>query len=384
MRTPLSTAELCAEFAGTTLLMLFGLGVEAQTATAVPLGSMGGHDAVTWAWGIGVTIACYVAARLSGAHLNPAVTLALAVCNGFPWRKVAGYIAAQMAGGAVAALIVRVLYQDLIAHVDPGFTSATQTVFSTSPGVGVSLLTALFDQVLGTAILVFAVCALTSTTNNPPLANLEPVVVGLLVVVIGMSWGANAGYAINPARDLPPRLISWLTGYETAWVDLNGDPYWWVPVVGPLVGGVVGAGLFRVAIARHLPPAHSGVDPFAVLDPRRVARAQLADQLTAAREEATAAANKARQAAERAHELETGYARLAASATAQGWLPDGAGPMPPAMPTPAPAAPTRPPRMPANGHPSGPIPVGHPSGPIPVNGHTSGPVRVHASTIRGL
>ena len=353
MRPPASTAELCAEFAGTTLLMVFGLGVEAQTATALPVGSMGGHDSITWAWGIGVTIACYVAARLSGAHLNPAVTLALAVCNGFPWRKVAGYVAAQMAGGAVAALIVRVLYQDLIARVDPGFSSATQTVFSTSPGPGVSLLTALFDQVLGTAILVFVVCALTATSNNPPLANLEPVVVGLLVVVIGMSWGANAGYAINPARDLPPRLVSWLTGYETAWVDLNGDPYWWVPVVGPLVGGLLGAGLFKVAIARHLPPAYGGADPFALLDPRRAARAQMADQLSTAREEAAAAAGKARQAAALAHKLETGYARLAAQATPQGWSGDGGGLRPP--PAPRPAPPSRDPQGNANWHRPGPV-----------------------------
>src|SRR5690242_17386805 len=103
MRTPKpSTAELSAEFAGTLLLMLFGLGVEAQVATAVPTGSMGGYETITWAWGFGVVVACYVAARLSGAHLNPAVTLALAICNGFPWRKVAGYMAAQMAGGVVA------------------------------------------------------------------------------------------------------------------------------------------------------------------------------------------------------------------------------------------------------------------------------------------
>jgi glycerol uptake facilitator protein len=127
---------------------------------------MGGHDAITWAWGIGVTMACYIAARLSGAHLNPAVTVALAVCNGFPWRKVTGYIAAQMAGGAVAAFIVRALYNDLITKVDPDTTSATQTVFSTSPGIGVTLQTALFDQVLGTAILVFVVCALTAATNT--------------------------------------------------------------------------------------------------------------------------------------------------------------------------------------------------------------------------
>lgn len=288
-----STAELSAEFAGTTLLMLFGLGVEAQTATALPAGSMGGHDAITWAWGLGVTVAYYVAARLSGAHLNPAVTLALAVCNGFPWRKVAGYMAAQCAGAALAAVLVRALYQDLIARVDPGFTLATQTVFSTSPGTGVTLHTALFDQVLGTGVLVFVVCALTAASNNPPLSNLEPVVVGLLVVAIGMAWGANAGYAINPARDLPPRLVSWLTGYQTAWVDASGDAYWWVPVVGPLVGGVVGAALFKLAIGRFLPEPDGGIDPFADRNPQLTARARLAERLATARDEATTVALRA-------------------------------------------------------------------------------------------
>ena len=316
-----STAELSAEFAGTLLLMLFGLGVEAQVATAVPAGSMGGYDSITWAWGLGVVVACYVAARLSGAHLNPAVTLALAICNGFPWRKVAGYMAAQMAGGAVAAFLVRALYNDLITKVDPNTTSATQTVFSTSPGIGVTLQTALFDQVLGTAILVFAVCAFTAAANNPPLANLEPVVVGLLVVGIGMAWGANAGYAINPARDLAPRFVSWITGYETAWVDQTGTPYWWVPVVGPLVGGIVGAALFRLAIARFLPSENPGVDPFAVADPHVTVRTRLAEQLAVARDEATVAVQQARQAAERAHVLESGYTELVARAAAQGFTP---------------------------------------------------------------
>ena len=359
-----SPAELCAEFAGTLLLMLFGLGVEAQVGTAVPAGSMGGHDAITWAWGIGVTMACYIAARLSGAHLNPAVTVALAVCNGFPWRKVTGYIAAQMAGGAVAAFIVRALYNDLITKVDPDTTSATQTVFSTSPGIGVTLQTALFDQVLGTAILVFVVCALTAATNNPPLANLEPVVVGLLVVVIGMAWGANAGYAINPARDLGPRFVSWLTGYETAWVDQNGTPYWWVPVVGPLVGGVLGAALFKLAIARFLPRENTGVDPFAEADPHLSVRARLARQLAAARDEATAAVQQARHAAERARELETGYTQLVARAAAQGWSPErlGTGTGPHAAPAPPPAA-AAPPDMNNHWHRPGPL-----RAPAPIRG----------------
>ncbi|QJY44539.1 MIP/aquaporin family protein [Pseudonocardia broussonetiae] len=247
--------ELSAEFLGTMILILFGVGVVAQVVTA-PDGSLGDHDSITWAWGIGVTLGVYVAARLSGAHLNPAVTIALAAFKGFSWRKVLPYSLAQTAGAFVAALIVRFVYSDLIAKVDPGHTIATQGIYSTLPGngvEGVSIGTAFFDQIVGTAILVFVIFALTTAANNPPMANLGPVVVGLLVVAIGMAWGANAGYAINPARDFGPRLASFITGYETAWVDQNGTPYWWLPIVAPIIGGLIGGALFKFAIEGFLP-----------------------------------------------------------------------------------------------------------------------------------
>lgn len=246
--------ELCAEFAGTLILILFGVGVVAQVSTSAD-GSLGDHDSIAWAWGLGVTLGVYVAARLSGAHLNPAVTLALAVFQGFAWRKVLPYAVAQTLGAFVAALIVRVSYADLISAVDPDHTIATQGIFSTLPGNGVadvSLSSAFVDQVVGTAILVFVIFALTSAWNNPPMANLGPVVVGLLVVAIGMAWGANAGYAINPARDFGPRLASFITGYGGAWRDQDGGLYFWLPIVAPLVGGLVGGGLFKVLIERHL------------------------------------------------------------------------------------------------------------------------------------
>ncbi|MBA3781492.1 MAG: MIP family channel protein [Nocardioides sp.] len=246
--------ELCAEFAGTMIIILFGTGVVAQVVTSSE-GSLGDHDSIAWAWGLGVTLGVYTAARLSGAHLNPAVTVALAAFKGFSWRKVLPYAAAQTLGAFIGALIVRATYADLIATVDPDHTIATQGIFSTLPGNGgdgVGIPTAFLDQVVGTAILVFVIFALTTAWNNPPMANLGPVVVGLLVVGIGMAFGANAGYAINPARDFGPRIASLMTGYGGAMSDQNGDLYFWLPIVAPIIGGLVGGGLFKFLIENHL------------------------------------------------------------------------------------------------------------------------------------
>ncbi|WP_148614512.1 MIP/aquaporin family protein [Nocardioides rubriscoriae] len=252
-RNPL-VGELCAEFAGTLILILFGTAVVAQVVTSTD-GSLGDHDSIAWAWGIGVTLGVYVSARLSGGHLNPAVTIALAAFKGFSWAKVGPYVVAQTLGAFVAALIVRISYAELIGTVDPGHTIKTQGIFSTLPGNGIdgfSMTTAFVDQVVGTAILVFVVFALTTVWNNPPMANLGPVVVGLLVVGLGMAWGANAGYAINPARDLGPRLASLMTGYGDALSDQNGDLYFWLPIVAPIIGGLIGGALFKVLIEMHL------------------------------------------------------------------------------------------------------------------------------------
>lgn len=109
------------------------------------------------------------------------------------------------------------------------------------------------DQVIGTAILLFLVLALTDLRNSPPLANMTPFVIGLVVVAIGMAFGTNAGYAINPARDFGPRLAQYLTGYGEAWRDQYGDLYFWVPIVGPLIGGIIGAGLYILLIGRNIP-----------------------------------------------------------------------------------------------------------------------------------
>ncbi|MGW2181342.1 MIP/aquaporin family protein [Streptomyces sp. NPDC001732] len=254
--------ELSAEFLGTMILILFGCGVVAQVvaggALTDPPGGLGNHDSIAWAWGLGVTLGVYVAGRLSGAHLNPAVTLALAAFKDFPWKKVAPYSLAQLVGAFVAALLVRWNYTEALAKADPGHTIKTQIVFSTLPANGNTALPvhewgAFRDQVIGTALLVLLIFAVTDLLNNPPGANLGPFVVGLIVVAIGMAFGTNAGYAINPARDLGPRLASFLTGYGGAWRDQYGNFYFWVPIVGPLVGGPVGAFFYKAFITRFLP-----------------------------------------------------------------------------------------------------------------------------------
>ncbi|HEY1966872.1 MAG TPA: MIP family channel protein [Pseudonocardia sp.] len=253
--------ELLAEFAGTFILILFGCGVVAQVVAA----DLGNHDSIAWAWGIGVTLGVYVSAQLSGGHLNPAVTLTLAVFRELPWHKVAPYSLAQTLGAFAAALLVRWNYTEMLHKADPGLTIKTQIVFATLPGNGslpISEWGALRDQIIGTAILLFVVAALTNARNlAAPAANLGPLLVGLLVVAIGMAWGTDAGYAINPARDFGPRLASFLTGYHTAFIDQYGNPYFWVPIIGPLIGGVIGMGLYRALVGNFLPPAAIATAP---------------------------------------------------------------------------------------------------------------------------
>jgi glycerol uptake facilitator protein len=244
--------ELAAEFAGTMILILFGVGVVAQ----VVAGGFGDHDSIAWSWGLGVMLGVYTAGRISGAHLNPAVTIALAAFAGFSWRKVIPYSLAQTLGAFVAALLVRWNYTEALHKVDPGLTIKSQGVFSTLPGNGalpVHTWGAFRDQVIGTAILLFLIMAIVDVNNTPPGANLAPFIIGLLIVAIGMAWGTDAGYAINPARDFGPRFASFITGYGGAMRDQYGNLYFWVPIIAPIIGGLVGAGLYKVLVGRFLP-----------------------------------------------------------------------------------------------------------------------------------
>lgn len=209
---------------------------------------------ITWGWAFAVMIAVYVAGGVSGAHLNPAITISQAIKRDFPWKKVFPYIVAQFTGAFAGAALVYLNYKDAIASYEQSHgvirgvlggaadSTVTYSIFATFPAPyhGASVVGPLIDQIVGTMLLVIAIFAIGDQVNQAPLANLGPFIVGLIVAAIGMSFGANAGYAINPARDFGPRLFAWMAGWgEVALPGVRN--YFWVPIVGPVIGGIVGA-----------------------------------------------------------------------------------------------------------------------------------------------
>ena len=252
-----TTRETLAEFLGTFVLILFGVGVVAQVTLGG--GANGQYLSINLAWGLAVTLGVYVAGGVSGAHLNPAVTVALATWRGFPWAKVGPYAAAQVAGAFAASAVVYLTYADALTHFDGGVRQVTGAlgtagIWATYPQPWLSTLGGLIDQVVGTAILVLVIFALSDSRNMAPQSNAGPIVVGLLVVAIGMAYGLNAGYAINPARDLGPRLFTAVAGWGGE-VFRAGNGWWWVPIVGPLVGGVFGGFVYDAFIGKRHPHA---------------------------------------------------------------------------------------------------------------------------------
>ena len=249
-------AELIAEFLGTLVLIAFGNGVVAMVLLFghnVP-GEVvnGGFTNITLAWGLAVTMGIFVAGKVSGAHLNPAVTLALALFRGFPWKKVVPYALAQTVGAFCAAALVYWNYHPAFLKADPGLDH-TAGIFTTFPAFPDVLSAGLLDQTIGTALLLLLIFAIGDEWNQPLAPGLAPILVGLVVVVIGMAFGGMHGYAINPARDFGPRLFTVLAGFKNNGLT-DGLPVWWVPIVGPLAGGVLGAAIWDFGIRRYLKP----------------------------------------------------------------------------------------------------------------------------------
>jgi glycerol uptake facilitator protein len=263
-----TAGELVAEVLGTFVLIAFGDGVVAMAVAALNqsgrgteiFAASGDWLIIGWGWGFAVAFGVYIAGGISGAHINPAVTLAFAVRRGFPWRKVPGYIAAQLVGAFLGALLVYIVYKGAIdsyerAHDitrgDPDSVT-TFSIFATFPAEYLGNWVGPFvDQVVGTAFLVAFVFAIVDELNQPVRANLAPIVIGFVVVAIGLSFGANAGYAINPARDLGPRLFAGLAGWGEVAIPgnyANVSGYLWIPIVGPFVGGVIGAFVYDLGI----------------------------------------------------------------------------------------------------------------------------------------
>jgi MIP family channel proteins len=251
--------EAAAEFLGTFILIMFGVGVVAQTVLS--RGANGSFLAINIGWGLAVMLGVYAAGGVSGAHLNPAVTLALAVTRGFAWSKVAPYAIAQIAGAFVASAIVYVTYYDAFNAYDGGVRQVagqqgTGGIFATYPQPFLSLMGGFIDQVVGTALLMAGVLAVTDQRNNAAPGWLTPVLVGGIVIAVGVAFGFNAGYAINPARDFGPRLFTAVAGWGGG-VFSAGGGWWWVPIVAPCVGAIVGALAYDALVAKHHPPIAS-------------------------------------------------------------------------------------------------------------------------------
>jgi glycerol uptake facilitator protein len=279
--------ELMAEFLGTAVLIILGCGSVAVAVAGLPGSGRQTVDfgasnwlIIAWGWGLAVVFGVYVAGGVSGAHINPAVTLAFALRRNFPWRKVVPYWAAQVVGAFAGAALVYAVYHDAInafnAAQMPPVTNradslATFSIFATFPAKYYSGFWwgPLLDQVVGTAILVALVAAIIDKRNQAPQSNLGPFVIGLVVVAIGLTYGTNAGYAINPARDFGPRLLTLFFGWGNKAFPGNGawfSNYWWIPIAGPLIGGVIGILIYDLVIgqvlaARQAPEAAPTPEP---------------------------------------------------------------------------------------------------------------------------
>ena len=238
-----------AEFVGTLILILLGDGVVAGVLLRKSKAENAGWIVITLGWGLAVAVAVYAVGVISGAHINPAVTIGLASIGAFPWAQVPGYIIAQFLGAFVGAVLVYVVYLEHWKETDD--PTLKLGVFSTIPEIR-SVASNVITEAIATAMLVFGVLAIVGNAANFADGDLSavfsiglvPLLVGLLVLSIGLSLGGPTGYAINPARDLGPRIAHALLP-----IPGKGGSDWsysWIPVVGPIVGGVVGAFLYQL------------------------------------------------------------------------------------------------------------------------------------------
>ncbi len=262
--TPTLRGQCIAEFLGTALLIFFGTGCVAAL-------KLGGADLGLWEisviWGIGVSMGVYLAAGVSGAHLNPAVSIALWLFGTFERNKVPAYILAQTAGAFCAAALVYGLYSSLFFDFEQaqqmtrGSIASLElaSVFSTYPHPSLSFGQAFLVEVVITAILLGMIMALTDDGNGLPRGPLAPLLIGLLIAVIGGAMGPLTGFAMNPARDFGPKLMTFFAGWgEVAFTGGREIPYFLVPLIAPVIGACLGAAGYKALICKHLPNLGGG------------------------------------------------------------------------------------------------------------------------------
>ena len=258
---PTLLSQCIAEFIGTGLLIFFGVGC---VAALVLNGSSFSQWEISIVWGMGVSIAIYCTAGISGAHINPAVTIALWLLHGFEKHKVVPYITSQVLGAFCAAALIYGLYANLFIEFETATSIsrssldglATASIFSTYPHSALTLTGAFAVEFVITAVLLFAIWALGDEHNGAPRGAMNPLLIGILIAVIGSSLGPLTGFAMNPARDFGPKLFTYLAGWDYALSGGKDIPYFIVPVVAPIAGACFGAWLYPFVIGTRL--ANSG------------------------------------------------------------------------------------------------------------------------------
>jgi glycerol uptake facilitator protein len=250
--------QLISEAVAMFIIIAFGDSVAAMYTLYSPSPYQQAYWGVCIAWGLAVAIAVYTTGSVSGCHANPAVTLALAVFRGFSWRKVVPYCLAQIVGGFLGAAIVYTLFSPVIDHFNTvnqltRASGGAAGVFFTHPGLAITPMHAFSDQIILTAFLIFGIFAVTEQYNEmAPGANGGALIIGLLVALIGASMGYLEAWALNPARDFGPRLFCFFAGWGSSAFP-SPDNYWWIPIVAPLIGAVVGGAAYQLLIHPFLP-----------------------------------------------------------------------------------------------------------------------------------
>jgi len=248
-----------AEFLGTGILIFFGVGCVAALVLA---GVDMGQWEISIVWGLGVAMAIYVTAGVSGAHLNPAVTLALMTRRGFEKSKVIPFIVSQVLGAFSSAGLVYFLYKQLFIAYDKTHgivrgsveSLSTAGIFSTYPNPHIDNFQAFIVELVITAILMMTILAVGDDQNGGPKGHTSALLVGIVIAVIGASLGPLTGFAMNPARDFGPKTFAYLAGWgKVAYTGGLSNPYFWVPILGPIVGAQVGAYIYDKVITNNLP-----------------------------------------------------------------------------------------------------------------------------------
>ncbi|XP_062241504.1 aquaporin-9b [Platichthys flesus] len=245
--------EFLAEFLGIFVLILFGCGSVAQAVLS--RGALGEPMSIHIGFTIGVMMGVYVSAGVSGGHVNPAVSLAMVILGKLPLKKLPVYLVAQFLGAFTGSCAVYTLYYDALMDYSDGElfvtgANATANIFASYPAKHLSLLNGFVDQVYSAGALVLCILAITDKKNSGVPKGMEPLLIGLAIMGIGVAMGLNSGYPLNPARDLGPRVFTAVAGWGPD-VFRAGGCWWWIPVVGPMVGGAVAACIYCLFIKFH-------------------------------------------------------------------------------------------------------------------------------------